>query len=66
MGENRDAAIGLGIIAAIIAIIVGVVMVLLPSESETKQNELVKTQPTAIQEEQIGKQEEIVSELTSR
>jgi len=41
MGKNKDAAIGFGVIAVIIAVIVGVVMAVLP-ESETTQNELEK------------------------
>ena len=40
MGKNKDAAIGFGVIAVIIVIIVGVVIAVLPEESETTQNEL--------------------------
>jgi len=42
MGKNKDAAIGFGVIAVIIAIIVGVVMTVLPEESETTQSEVEK------------------------
>jgi len=44
MGKNRDAAIGFGVIAVIIAIIVGVVVAILPEESETTQSESEVTQ----------------------
>jgi len=45
MGKNRDAVIGFGVIAVIIAVIVGVVLAVLPEEPETAQNEIIN-EPT--------------------
>jgi len=38
--KKKDAAIGFGVIAVIIVVIVGVIVAVLPEESETAQNEL--------------------------
>ena len=57
MGKNKDAAIGFGVIAVIIVVIVGVVMAVLPEESETTQseseNEPISSQEKVIQSEKI-------------
>ena len=53
MGKNKDAAIGFGVIAVIIAIIVGGVIAILPEESETTQNEVEKNEPVSLQEKPI-------------
>lgn len=45
MGKNKDAAIGFGVIAVIIAVIVGVVFAVLPEEPGTAQNELEESKP---------------------
>lgn len=42
MGKNKDAAVGFIIIGIIIAIIAGVVMVLLPGETQEKESETYK------------------------
>jgi len=44
LGKNKDAAIGFGVIAVIIVVIVGVVMAVLPEESEITQSELVENE----------------------
>jgi len=51
MGQNKDAAIGFIGIGIIITIIAGAVLVLLPSESETAQNEVEKIQTKTTQQE---------------
>jgi len=53
MGKNKDAAIGFGVIAVIITIIVGVVVAILP-ESETTQSEVEKNEPIRIQDEAVN------------
>ena len=53
MGKNKDAAIGFGVIAVIIAVIVGVVMAVLPGEPKTTQSELEKNEPISSQEKTI-------------
>ena len=54
MGKNKDAAVGFGVIAVIIVVIVGVVMAILPEESETTQNEVEKNEPIRIQDETVN------------
>ena len=53
MGEKKDAAVGFGVIAVIIVVIVGVVMAVLPEESETTQSELEENEPVSSQEKPI-------------
>jgi len=56
MGKNKDAAIGFGGIAVIIVVIVGVVMAVLPEESDTTQSELEEN-------EQISSQEKVIQHV---
>jgi len=62
MGKNKDAAIGFGVIAVIIVVIVGVVMAVLPEELETTQSELEKTEPIRTQEKVIQSEIELSKE----
>jgi hypothetical protein len=55
-GTAKDAVIGFVVIAVIIIVVVGVVMAVFPGETETKQNEQVKTQPTNTQNKIINEQ----------
>jgi len=57
MGKNKDAAIGFGVIAVIIVVIVGVVVAILPEESEITQSESenkpISSQDKVIQPEKV-------------